>query len=532
MLDAAASSTAEIGEEGQPQSMATSQLQSHEDLANVRLDDKPQRVSIGSHQSGGSKDGEESPEALSSVSSEDICVICLDSFDTDIMPRCCPEKRLSCEVLYETLTGEFTTVTFTSRPLGMVTVVNREPVTVSVVVIGSPSESLGVQEGWIIRGVDGVDVSSKPFAEVFDHLRSASSRLPSPPVECQGCHRKFHCECIQNWVVKGSDSCPTCRQKKLPLAMRKLPKQDPQGRADIIPEPVWGEALGSAWSSHMDMSDCIYQDLFPHGCLFTCCCPCMVAERIVHNAQHPSESPSWFTNFGFILMGVFFGLAIIWTFVLPYIGDRGNCTLANTGFLFVQISREVRGQCSAREQIGFIVARVSWFGFVLMLALHRHWLANRFGIKDNCKALLCQCCGCYSCTLAQEGRHVLHAQALQARAMATMADNVQRGLGVSREQVVPREPTALLEAPPQEAPPSQDPRQDVDRRSPRSQGDEADVEALTVDVPTAPRSFFRLISPLSADAGPCSDQLASRASNFVHELGEGRREEIQGHNMV
>jgi hypothetical protein len=396
-------------------------------------------------------DGDDDLCDESSVGSEDVCVICLEGFEKTANP-CCAESSPTCEVVYETQSGDFTTIAFKDRPLGMVTVVNRLPVTVRVVVPGSPSEKLGVQEGWIIRGIDNASVVDMTFPEVFKRLQECSDCLPSQHVVCGECNSKFHGACIQNWVVKGTDTCPICRQDKLP-ASRQTSKEPLVSDAPVFitgAEAVIADVTG-AWSSQIDMTDIPLTDVFPHGCVLTCLCPCIVAERIALTAQWPAAMHSRLSHFGFFLIGVFFGLAILSTFLLPFVGEHGDCTVATrfpTGLIFVQLSNEMQGKCARWEQVALLSARVSWCGFVAMLALYRLLLARRFGIHgitQGFKALLCQFCGCYSCTLAQEGRHAIKAYGIRSHGVITEQQPVSAS---SLERVVI--PTTQVSPPQQE----------------------------------------------------------------------------------
>merc|ERR1719446_1723238 len=72
-------------------------------------------------------------EAASTGDEEDVCVICLEEHEDSITGQ--PDASTEAfEVVYEKTSGEWTSVAFDSRPLGMVTVVGLEPVTVKLVV--------------------------------------------------------------------------------------------------------------------------------------------------------------------------------------------------------------------------------------------------------------------------------------------------------------------------------------------------------------------------------------------------------------
>jgi hypothetical protein len=161
-----------------------------------------------------------------SETSEDVCAICLEHVEKNPMLRPMDKPNIACEIVFEKPNGESCIVAFSHRPLGMVATKGKTPVTVASIMMGSAAHQLGVGTGWIIRGIAGVEVKGFSYKEVFDLLGLSCETLPMETTHCSACGAGFHCGCLQNWVVKGKDNCPMCRQDSLPLQLMTGPPQE------------------------------------------------------------------------------------------------------------------------------------------------------------------------------------------------------------------------------------------------------------------------------------------------------------------
>lgn len=73
--------------------------------------------------------------------------------------------------------GEETTLTFYKKPLGLRWHL-RPPIKIDQVLKGSHAEQQGVKKGWVIKAIDGEEVTGKSYAGVTKALQKGLERLP------------------------------------------------------------------------------------------------------------------------------------------------------------------------------------------------------------------------------------------------------------------------------------------------------------------------------------------------------------------
>merc|ERR1712066_438100 len=83
---------------------------------------------------------------------------------------------------FRTPEGLVTQINFAERrpPLGM-DFERAAPVRVKRVIHGGHAEELGVKQGWVVISVNGEDVETMEFNDVFARMRVASSSRPEMP---------------------------------------------------------------------------------------------------------------------------------------------------------------------------------------------------------------------------------------------------------------------------------------------------------------------------------------------------------------
>merc|ERR1712070_1154732 len=75
------------------------------------------------------------------------------------------------ELVFETDTAETKTFVFAKKPLGFNFLMSA-PITVKKLAEDSVARRLGVQEGWILRGIAGVDVSGTTIEDQYATLKA------------------------------------------------------------------------------------------------------------------------------------------------------------------------------------------------------------------------------------------------------------------------------------------------------------------------------------------------------------------------
>lgn len=81
------------------------------------------------------------------------------------------------QVAFEVPGAAEKTLWFSRKPVGF-DFHCHAPITVDKVIPGSHADELGVQKGWVVRGIHGWDMGRKSFEEKFEHLTSALQSLP------------------------------------------------------------------------------------------------------------------------------------------------------------------------------------------------------------------------------------------------------------------------------------------------------------------------------------------------------------------
>lgn len=71
------------------------------------------------------------------------------------------------------------TLHFTRAPLGMVFAADVMPLIVKYDPSQGQAQELGVRQGWLVMGIDGVDITKMPYAPAFDLFKRRVGALPS-----------------------------------------------------------------------------------------------------------------------------------------------------------------------------------------------------------------------------------------------------------------------------------------------------------------------------------------------------------------
>lgn len=87
-------------------------------------------------------------------------------------------KQATLELTFVDQTAEERAVRFSSRPLGFEVSLGVVPIRVDNVYGRGLAFQNGVEMGWYLRKVNGLDVSGKPFQQQFNILKQALAKLP------------------------------------------------------------------------------------------------------------------------------------------------------------------------------------------------------------------------------------------------------------------------------------------------------------------------------------------------------------------